>query len=190
MTHLKANSKSMKTTSNPIKLSMIAAMGKNRIIGKDNDMPWHLPADLQHFKKTTLGSPIIMGRKTYDSIGRPLPGRLNIILSRNTDLEIEGCSVVNSLDEAIALAQEETSDEVFITGGAHLYNKFLKEADRLYITLIDEEFEGDTYFPDYTQLKWLEVSREDHLSDKKNIYDYSFITLDRLNDNAENKIGD
>ena len=172
----------------PIKLSMIAAMGKNRVIGKDNDMPWHLPADLQHFKKTTLGSPIIMGRKTYDSIGRPLPGRLNIILSRNSDLEIEGCRVVHSLDEAIALAEKEKSDEVFITGGAHLYHTFLEKADRLYITLIDENFEGDTYFPDYTQLNWLEVSREDHLADKKNIHNFSFITLDRLNDNIDNII--
>ena len=181
------NSESIKAVK-PIKLSMIAAMGKNRVIGKDNDMPWHLPADLQHFKKTTLGSPIIMGRKTYDSIGRPLPGRLNIILSRNANLEIEGCSIVNSFDEAIALAEEGKSDEVFITGGAHLYNTFLEKADRLYITLIDEEFEGDTYFPDYTQLNWLEVSREDHLADNKNMHDYSFITLDRLNEDADNRV--
>ncbi len=189
MIHSKASSESMKVAKS-LTLSMIAAMGVNRVIGKDNDMPWHLPADLQHFKKTTLGSPIIMGRKTYDSIGRPLPGRLNIILSRNTNLKIEGCSVVNSLDEALALAQEEASDEVFITGGAHLYNKFLEKTDRLYITLINAEFEGDTYFPDYTQLNWLEVSREDHLADDKNIHDYSFITLDRFNDNADNIIGD
>lgn len=169
---------------------MIAAMGKDRVIGKDNDMPWHLPADLQHFKKTTLGSPIIMGRKTYDSIGRPLPGRLNIILSRNTKLEVEGCSVVDSLDRALALAQENASEEVFITGGAHLYNTFLKDADRLYITLIDETFEGDTYFPDYSQFSWKEVSREDCLADEKNPHNYSFITLDRLNDNADKIIDD
>lgn len=159
---------------------MIAAMGKNRVIGKDNDMPWHLPADLQHFKKTTLGSPIIMGRKTYDSIGRPLPGRLNIILSRNTKLEIEGCSVVNSLDKALDLARQTDATEIFITGGAHLYDTFLEEADRLYITLIDEEFEGDTYFPDYTQLNWKEVAKEDHTADDKNPHAYSFVTLDRL----------
>ncbi len=162
-----------------MKLSMIAAMGKDRVIGKDNDMPWHLPADLQHFKKTTLGSPIIMGRKTYDSIGRPLPGRLNIILSRNAKLEIEGCTVVNSLGDALALAAESNAAEVFITGGAHLYNKFLDEADRLYLTLIDESFEGDTYFPDYTQLSWSEVERENHLADDKNPHNYSFVTLER-----------
>ena len=165
-----------------IKLSMIAAMGRNRVIGKDNDMPWHLPADLQHFKKTTLGSPIIMGRKTYDSIGRPLPGRLNIILSRNTELVIEGCSVVNSLEDAIGLAEKTNASEIFITGGAHLYNKFLENADRLYLTLIDEEYDGDTYFPDYTQFSWQEVSPEDHQADDKNPHAYSFVTLDKITD--------
>ncbi len=169
----------MKQAGKDMKLSMIAAMGKDRVIGKDNNMPWHLPADLQHFKKTTFGCPIIMGRKTYDSIGRPLPGRLNIILSRNTKLQIEGCSVVNSLEDALALAKESGVDEVFITGGAHLYNKFLANADRLYLTLIDETFEGDTYFPDYTQLNWKEVERENHLADDKNLHNYSFITLDK-----------
>ena len=164
---------------------MIAAMGKNRVIGKDNDMPWHLPADLQHFKKTTLGCPIIMGRKTYDSIGRPLPGRLNIILSRNTQLKIEGCSIVNSLDDALGLAKQQNVDEVFITGGAHLYDTFLKDADRLYLTLIDKEFDGDTYFPDYTQLKWEEVARENHLADDKNAHNYSFVTLDKLDERTD-----
>jgi len=167
----------------PIKTSMIAAMGKNRVIGLNNDMPWNLPADLQFFKKTTLGSPIIMGRKTYDSIGRPLPGRLNIILSRNEGLTIEGCNVVNTLDKALLLAAASGADEMFITGGAHLYSSFLEDADRLYLTLIDEEFEGDTYFPDYTQLNWKEVSRENHLADERNAHNYSFITLDRCENN-------
>ena len=163
-----------------LKLSMIAAMGKSRVIGKDNDMPWHLPADLQHFKKTTLGSPIIMGRKTYDSIGRPLPGRLNIILSRNTRLEIDGCSVVNSLEDAVDLAEKTDASEIFITGGAHLYDKFLENADRLYLTLIDKKFDGDTYFPDYTQFNWKEVAKENHKADDKNPHAYSFVTLDRI----------
>jgi dihydrofolate reductase len=169
-----------------MKISIIAAMGKNRVIGLDNKMPWHLPADLQWFKKTTLGSPIIMGRKTYDSIGFPLPGRLNIILSRNTNLSIKGCSVVNSLDDALTLAKKEKShddkeqDEVFITGGAHLYNRFLADADRLYLTLIDETFEGDTFFPDYSQYKWDEISRIDNLPDEKNTHSYTFLTLDRV----------
>ena len=161
---------------------MIAAMGKNRVIGKDNDMPWHLPADLQHFKKTTLGSPIIMGRKTYDSIGRPLPGRLNIILSRNAKLVIKGCSVVNSLEDAIGLAKETGASEIFITGGAHLYDNFLEKTDRLYLTLIDEDFEGDTYFPDYTQFTWKETARDEHQADEKNPHAYSFVTLDKITD--------
>jgi len=160
---------------------MIAAMGKNRVIGLDNKMPWHLPADLKWFKKTTLGSPIIMGRKTYDSIGFPLPGRLNIILSRNKQLKIKGCSVANSLEEALNLAKSEDnpSDEIFITGGAHLYNKFLNDADRLYLTLIDEEFEGDTFFPDYTKLNWQEIHKIKHSADQNNPHDYTFLTLDR-----------
>ena len=167
-----------------MKISMIAAMGKNRVIGFNNEMPWHLPADLQWFKKTTLGCPIIMGRKTYDSIGRPLPGRLNIILSRNKNLFIEGCLVAQSLGDALKLAQKEKNDqdEIFITGGAHLYNRFIADADRLYLTLIDEEFEGDTFFPDYTQYSWNEVSRIEHLPDEKNPHSYTFLTLDRLRD--------
>jgi len=146
-----------------MKLAMIVAMAKNNVIGLDNDMPWHLPADLQWFKKTTLGSPIIMGRKTYDSIGRPLPGRLNIILSRDPELKIEGCTVVNSIEDAMQAAENANSDtqndlqEVFITGGAHLYNKFLEQTDTLYITLIDAELKGDTFFPDYTQYNWQEI---------------------------------
>ena len=156
---------------------MIAAMGRDRVIGLCNKMPWHLPADLQWFKKTTLGSPVIMGRKTYDSIGRPLPGRLNIILSRNTKLEIQGCTVVNSLEAALLAAKG--AEEVFITGGAHLYEKFLGDADRLYLTLIDADFEGDTYFPDYTQYKWHEIERLENAADENNPYPFSFVTLER-----------
>ena len=164
-----------------MKISMIAAMGNNRVIGLNNTMPWHLPADLKWFKNTTFGCPIIMGRKTYDSIGFPLPGRLNIILSRNKKLKIKGCNVVNSLEEALQLAKQEDnpSQEIFITGGAHLYNKFLNDADRLYLTLIEEDFEGDTFFPDYTQLNWHEVDKITHPADDKNPYSYTFITLDR-----------
>lgn len=163
-----------------MKLSIIAAIAKNRVIGKDNKMPWHLPADLQFFKKTTMGCPIIMGRKTYDSIGRALPGRLNIILSRDKALQIDGCTVVNSLDEAMLAAKHENADEVFITGGAHLYNKFIDDVDRLYLTLIDEEFEGDTFFPDYTQYNWKQSQKITYQADDKNPYTYTFLTLDRL----------
>jgi len=166
---------------------MIAAMGKNRVIGKDNKMPWHLPADLQWFKSTTMNSPIIMGRKTYESIGRPLPGRLNIVLSRDTHLTIDGCEVANSAGQAIQLAKKELQhtclddkpQEVFITGGAYLYELFLPKAERLYLTLIDEDFDGDTYFVDYDQYDWLQVCREDFPADDKNPHAYSFLTLDR-----------
>lgn len=168
-------------------LSMISALGRNRIIGKDNEMPWHLPADLQRFKQTTMSCPIIMGRKTYDSIGRPLPGRLNIVLSRDDALQIQGCTVVNSIDEALSIAkqnaiEDETNlnQEIFITGGSYLYKHFLEQADRLYLTLIDEDFDGDTYFPDYTQYQWKETERSDFQADDKNSHAYSFITLDRV----------
>lgn len=165
-----------------MKISMIAAMAHQRIIGKDQKMPWYLPADLAFFKKTTMGSPILMGRKTYESIGRPLPGRLNLVVTRNPALKIEGCEVVTSLDEAMAVAKEKSSEsnEVFITGGSHLYESFLDKADRLYLTMIDADLEGDTYFPDYMQYKWQEVERIEHSADKKNSYPYSFITLDRI----------
>ncbi|HIO92441.1 MAG TPA: type 3 dihydrofolate reductase [Leucothrix mucor] len=165
-----------------MKISMIAAMAHQRVIGKDQKMPWHLPADLAFFKKTTMGSPILMGRKTYESIGRPLPGRLNLVVTRSPDLKIAGCEVVTSLEQAMSVAQEKSSDsnEVFITGGSHLYKSFLDKADRLYLTMIDADLEGDTYFPDYTQYNWQEVDHEDHQADDKNIYPYSFVTLDRV----------
>ena len=157
---------------------MIAALAHNRVIGKDNKMPWHLPADLQFFKKTTMGCPIIMGRKTYDSIGKALPGRLNIVLSRDENLVIDGCTVANSLESVLLAVQG--FDEVFITGGSHLYNKFLGDVDRLYLTLIDKEFEGDTFFPDYTQYKWKQIQKVVHDADDKNPHPYTFLTLDRL----------
>ena len=165
-----------------MKLAMIVAMAKNNVIGLNNDMPWHLPADLQWFKKTTLGSPIIMGRKTYDSIGRPLPGRLNIILSRDTELEIEGCSVVNSLEDALQTAKDadNSKDEIFITGGAHLYNEYLSQVDTLYLTLIDTELAGDTFFPDYTKYNWQEMQRIEDPADDKNPYALTFLKLERI----------
>ena len=162
-------------------------MGKDRVIGKDNTMPWHLPADLQHFKQTTMNCPIIMGRKTYDSIGRSLPGRLNIVLSRDEMLKIDGCQVANSIDEALSYANKDAennlankNNEVFITGGSYLYNCFLEKADRLYLTFIDEAFEGDTYFPDYSKYNWNETKRVNYDSDDKNSYSYSFVTLERI----------
>ena len=128
-------------------ISMIVAMAHDRVIGLDNKMPWHLPADLQHFKKTTLGKPVIMGRKTYDSIGRALPGRLNIVVSRDSSLNIAGVTCVTSVEQALAAA--EGVEEVMIIGGATIYEHFLSVANRLYLTFIDLETKGDTRFPDY-----------------------------------------
>ncbi len=153
-------------------ISIIVAMAKNRVIGKDNDMPWHLPADLQHFRKTTLDKPIIMGRKTYESIGRPLPKRHNIIISRNVDYRAEGCDVVGSLEEAVKCAGD--VDELFIIGGGFLYEQTIDLADRLYLTFIDLEVEGDTLFPEYDHLALKKIASEQHQKDEKNPYDYEF----------------
>ena len=158
---------------------MIAAMAEDRIIGLDNKMPWHLPADLQFFKRVTLGKPVIMGRKTYQSIGRPLPGRKNIVLTRDTSLTIEGVDCVQTLEQAAELVGN--VDEVMIIGGATIYQQFLEKADRLYITFIDLKTEGDTRFPDYQSVaQWQEIDREAHCKDEKNAHNYQFVTLERV----------
>ena len=157
---------------NKPKISIIVAMAKNRVIGKDNDMPWHLPADLQHFRKMTTGKPIIMGRKTYESIGRPLPKRHNIIVSRNADYEVEGCDVVGSLEEAVACAGE--VEEVMIIGGGFLYEQTINRVDKLYLTFIDLEVEGDTLFPSYEHLSLTKIESEHHKADEKNPHNYEF----------------
>ena len=158
-------------------LSLIWAMDNNRLIGRENALPWKLPADMAWFKKSTMGKPILMGRKTYESIGRPLPGRTNIILSRQSDLQIEGCTVVHSLDEAVTKVAD--VDEIMVMGGAEIYALLLEQANRLYITEIDSEFEGDAWFPDFDRSQWQEINRESHEPDEKNTYAYSFITLER-----------
>lgn len=158
--------------SKPI-ISLIAAMAKNRIIGKDNQMPWHLPADLGHFKAVTLGKPIIMGRKTYESIGRPLPGRKNIVISTNKAYMLDGCETATSLEEALELVKE--VEEVMIIGGGFLYAQTLSQANKLYLTFIDLVVDGDTLFPDFKTLNIKEIKREDHQKDEKNPYDYVFV---------------
>lgn len=157
-------------------VSLIVAMAKNRVIGKDNQLPWHLPADLKHFKTITMGKPIIMGRKTYDSIGRPLPGRRNIVITRQTDLTIAGCDVVNSLQAALALVDDA---EVMVIGGTEIFKQALPLAKRLYLTEIDAEFEGDAYFPELDHSQWEVVEREEHQPDETNIYKYEFLILQR-----------
>ena len=166
-----------------MKISIIVAMDTNNVIGKDNELPWHLPADLQHFKKTTMGKPILMGRKTWESIGRPLPGRTNIVITRDTGYQAQGCVVVNSIDAALdaSLAAAGEQDEVMVIGGAEFYRQVLPRTDTLYLTRIHETFEGDTVFPELNAADWCETERSDQSADEKNPHDYSFIRLERVN---------
>lgn len=165
-------------------VSMIVAMAENRVIGRDNKLPWYLPGDLKYFKATTLGKPIIMGRKTYQSIGRPLPGRANIVVSRNSSFEAQGVKVVASLDQALKLASDiafiDGVGEVVVIGGAQLYAEALPRIDRLYLTLVHAEVQGDAYFPDFSFARWQQVSREDFDASGPNPYNYSFIVYDAL----------
>ena len=156
-----------------MKLSLIVAMATNRTIGINNQMPWHLSADLKKFKKITMGQPIIMGRKTFESIGRPLPGRKNIIISRDPQYQQQGCLVFNDLDSALKNCAE--SDEVFVIGGATLYEATIERADRLYITKIQQAFDGDTWFPEIDPKQWRVVTREDIVNDNSVDFNYSFI---------------
>lgn len=161
-----------------MKISIVVAMAANRVIGRDNQLPWHLPADLQHFKQTTMGKPILMGRKTWESIGRPLPGRTNIVITRDENYEAPGCVVVHSIEAALQTAEQQ--DEVMIIGGAEFYRQVLPRTDRIYLTRINEDFEGDTLFPELDSSEWQEVERVDCDADEKNPHSYSFIELDRV----------
>ena len=161
-----------------MRIAMIAAMANNRVIGKNNQMPWHLPADLKHFKKVTLGKPVIMGRKTYQSIGKALPGRRNIVISRQSEAQSSDAEWVQSLEQALALVQHDA--EVMIIGGAEIYRQVLPLADTLYITDIELEVEGDAHFPDYhIAAAWQETASEYHDADEHNPHPYRFRTLNR-----------
>ena len=164
-------------------LSMIVAMADNNVIGKNNDMPWHLPADLAYFKKITLGKPLIMGRKTFESIGRPLPGRRNIVISRDKSYQAMGIDVVHSVEQALALVngsvENNAVDEIMVIGGGAIYRHCLAQADRLYVTHIKANIEGDTQFPDYDDGTWLKVNSEVRLSDDKNLYPLDFCIYER-----------
>jgi dihydrofolate reductase len=157
-------------------VSIIVAIAKNNAIGKDNKLLWYLPNDLKHFKDVTTGHTVIMGRKTYDSVGKPLPKRRNIIITRQA-ISIEGCEVVNSLETALALCKDE--DEVFIVGGAEIYRQSIPLTNRIYLTVIDQEFDGDSFFPELDPAEWEEKERENFEPDEKNKLRYSFITLER-----------
>jgi dihydrofolate reductase len=160
----------------PPRLTLIAAVAKNGIIGRDNKLPWRLPEDLKHFKALTMGHPMIMGRKTWESLPGKLPGRPHIVVTRNSAYQADGASVVNSLHAAVAAAGE--TDEVFVIGGADLYAQAFDFADRLQLTEIDADFEGDAHFPNWDRSKWREAARETHRAEAG--FDYDFVTYERV----------
>ncbi|PCJ32256.1 MAG: type 3 dihydrofolate reductase [Gammaproteobacteria bacterium] len=162
-----------------MKIALIVATDEQGLIGKENDLPWKLSADLEYFRHTTMGKPIIMGRNTHESIGRALPGRTNIIVTSDKDYQVEGCVVVHSIEQALQQCNE--VEEVIIMGGASLYTQFLPKADKLYLTLVHAQLEGDTWFPEWDEKQWTQLSRENHLADEKNNHDYSFIIYQRTN---------
>ena len=158
-------------------VSIIVAFDQNKLIGNKNQLPWHLSADLKHFKAVTMGHPIIMGRKTFESIGRPLPGRENIVITRNKEYQKSGITIVNGLEEALEGLRSE--EEVFIIGGAEIFKYADTIATKLYTTIIHEEFEGDTWFPEINEAEWTLISKVDFEVDEKNKWPYSFIDYER-----------
>ncbi|GAB6047405.1 type 3 dihydrofolate reductase [Methyloparacoccus murrellii] len=160
-----------------MKIALIVAMGENRVIGIDNRIPWHLSADLQRFRRITLGKPILMGRRTHESIGRPLPGRRNLVLSADTGYRAEGCEVFHRLEQALAAAAD--APELMVAGGAALYHACLPRAERLYLTLIHQSFDGDTFFPEIDWSAWCEIAREDVDRDEQSGLRYSFVDYQR-----------
>ena len=158
-------------------LTLCVAMDENGLIGSNNSLPWHLPADLKHFRTITMGKPIIMGRKTHESIGHPLKGRLNIIVSNNHNLTINNCQIFNDLETVLNFSNN--YNEAIVIGGMAIYTMLLPYVQRMYITRIHAKFTGDTYFPEYITKQWQEIERQDYQSDEKNIYSYSFTTLER-----------
>lgn len=159
-------------------ISLIAAMANDHSIGKNNRMPWHLPADLKYFKKITLNKPIIMGRRTFESMGKALPQRKNIVVTQQENFIALDCTIVHSLKAAIKAAGN--VDEIMIIGGGQLYQEATTLAQRMYLTLIDTNVQGDTFFPQWDAHEWQEISRETHQKDAVNAYDYAFVVLERL----------
>jgi dihydrofolate reductase len=155
-------------------VTLVVAMGRNRVIGRDGEMPWHLPADLAHFKRITMGHPIVMGRRTWETIGKALPGRENVVITRDTTYDAPGCTVVHSLEAALA----EREGEVMVIGGGEIYRQALDHATRIHMTVVDAEPEGDVSFPGLDP-SWRTVAREDRAADEKNAHDLRFITLER-----------
>ena len=169
-----------------MQIALIVAMSRNLVIGKDNAMPWHLPEDLRYFKRITLHKPVVMGRNTFESIGRPLPQRVNVVVTRNTDYRPHGASVVHSFESALEFCddllrtQGQPEDaEVMIVGGAQIYAQALPHAERLYLTEVHTEVDGDASFPDFDRNEWQEISRHDHPASSANPHPYSFVVLER-----------
>jgi len=167
-------------------LAVIVAAAENGVIGRNNALPWHLPEDLRYFKRVTMGKPIVMGRKTYEAIGKPLPGRTNIVITRNPAFHAEGVDVVSSLEEALELAGHialaDGAKELVVIGGAEIYQAAIPKADRLYITEVHASVEGDATLPPIDWARWLEVSRERHAAQAPNNHDYSFVCYNRIVD--------
>lgn len=162
---------------NPPHFSIIVAMAKNRVIGSNNALPWHLPPDLKHFRALTMGHAIIMGRKTYESIGKPLPGRTSVIVTRQPGYQVPGAIVASSVDEALQAGGEDT--ESFVIGGAELYRQTLGRCQRMYITEIQRDFDGDALFPEFSRDEWRETAREKHRLDDASKLEYHFVVLER-----------
>jgi dihydrofolate reductase len=164
-----------------MKVSMIVAASENNVIGKGNDLVWHMPSDFKYFKNKTKDHIIIMGRKTYESLGKPLPYRTNVVLSRNEDFDAEGTKHFKDLEAAISWAKDQNDDEIFIIGGANIYRQSMEKADRIYLTRIHGEFEGDAFFPEIGD-DWKLANEEKHSKDEKNPYDYTFLVFDKIKD--------
>lgn len=166
-----------------MKISLICAMAKNGVIGRNNGLPWHLPEDLRYFKETTMGHAIIMGRKTWESIGRPLPGRISIVVTGNSSYQADGAKVVHSVDQAVrvaqALSETDTVSEAFVIGGAAMYAAAMPVAARFYLTRVHAEVEGDTVLTGFNEEEWHEINRQDFSRNEANPYDYSICILDK-----------
>ena len=163
-----------------MRLALIVAMSENGVIGRDGELPWRLSADLKRFKSLTMGHHIVMGRKTFESIGRPLPGRTSVVLTRQPDFAADGAVTVNSLDEALRVAADD--DEVFVIGGAELYGQALPRVDRLYLTLVNATVTGDATFPEFEPGDWKVIEKSSHATDKRNEFPSTFMILDRVSE--------
>ncbi|RYY56995.1 MAG: dihydrofolate reductase [Chitinophagaceae bacterium] len=161
-------------------VSMVVAAAKNNVIGKDNQLVWNLPNDMKFFKNITWGMPVLMGRKTYEALGKPLPGRKNFVLTRNKGWQVDGAVTVSSLGDARLLVQEMDVKEIMIIGGGEIYKMLLPDTNRVYLTRVDASPEGDAWFPELNPAEWKLTSRDDHEADAKHAYSYSFQVWDRI----------